>query len=1531
MKLKQIEKRNIIELSCLIALIIICVVFLSVKNRVFKESYAIEEPKFKYLSDIEYIKNSSSVGWGQITLDQNLETKYNNGLISLIVNGQQKLFLKGISAHAISTLIYDISSYNYDYLSMYYGVDASRGTNGNGVKFSIYTSKDGENWDLQTPVSPPVKKGNSEAEFLNLKLNGAKYIKLYCHNNGNATADHCVYANAKLYKEGYVEDNAPYNFIKTLEEYDEILKKNEDTILQSNELALLQRKFVSAFGFELLQGIAHLDEERKNALEWLMTDIDALRYYITGGKPTGSYVNSLNVFFKLYAAYKNDLKDTTRTEYTVLGDLYKRMMISLSLTHSANVCLWVGGNQCSDAVPRYAVYKKMRKDNILVNKVFETLNIEEMRWVMNNNIDDEEIEWLNHHIRRYPTSTMPYNIDPYRYITYRFGYNYGLAQYYDENNYDSWNEKYHLSQYNITYQAGKPKLWIVFEQGSVCGGLSKTGSNINGSLGNPSAVIGQPGHAAYLEYSETSDGKGMWSIKNNISGWTGSEKSERLLCAWGSNNWDSYYQVSYVPYAQEALNDLENYNKALETMILADLYPDQLEKLERIYEKALEYQSINMDAWVGLIRTYQKNTAKTEEDYIELARRISESLYAFPLPMFDILNLINTNLQGTKYYATYTNYIRIGLEKGKEANAENTNVLQPSITRTMANYLLGNKDYSIASFSFDGEDAGKIKLGSKFEGNGVRWDYSLDNGTTWTATSESFVQLTKEEISKITEENDIKIHIVGVNYDPANIYTIDIKKATTPTHLFGNDLENRVVGVDLTYEWRNSESDAWTSYKTASPNNLGNKALYVRIGATQTFLPSDSLTFQFTEDNQPDTRKYIPVSHLSIHAVSTEAVNNGGRAAYAIDGNYNTRYHSAWNGTDTERYIVIKLDRPVILSAVEFVPAGGGNGKIYDGTIYGSADGENWEELAKETNIRYTNQANTVEEAIANTKSFEIEEPKQVQYVKIVANRTNGNWFAARAFNLYQDITKNVHPVAGIGYSTTEPTNKEVVARLVNPSVPVTITNNNGSDTYIFKENGEFTFEFVDENGITGSAKAKVDWIDKTPPTGKVVYSTTTKTREEVVATLTDLSEEVTVKNHHADEEEENENTDPFSFTFSENGTHIFEIEDRAGNVTKIEATVSWIDLEPPTVELSYDKETLTNQDVTVTLVNESEEIKVLNNNNSKSYTFHKNGSFEFIVSDIAGNVTRITASVGWIDKTAPTANIEYNITEKTKNPVIAKLVGFSEDVIILNNDGKQEYTFMENGEFNFEIEDKAGNKNRITAKVDWIEKENKPENPGKPSEPENPSNPEEPSNPENPSNPEEPSNPENPSNPEEPSNPENPSNPEEPSNPENPSNPEEPNVPTKVWKTIINGNFSVRVKSSEENLNLKIKRLSLNEKLKAKVASNNYDYYELKLNENNETMTISFEYPSGKTIKSVYFVTDNEVLKQMEYKKTTKNEIEIETSKLGKILFVYEEEKQSTVTEEKKTEYTYLLVIIGVLAIINVVLIIDRIRRRKK
>ena len=72
-------------------------------------------------------------------------------------------------------------------------------------------------------------------------------------------------------------------------------------------------------------------------------------------------------------------------------------------------------------------------------------------------------------------------------------------------------------------------------------------------------------------------------------------------------------------------------------------------------------------------------------------------------------------------------------------------------------------------------------------------------------------------------------------------------------------------------------------------------------------------------------------------------------------------------------------------------------------------------------------------------------------------------------------------PTAEIEYSTTQPTEGEIIARLVKASEPITITNNQGKDTYTFTKNGQFAFEFVDEAGNKGTATAKVDWIKDLP------------------------------------------------------------------------------------------------------------------------------------------------------------------------------------------------------------------------------------------------------------------------------------------------------------------------------------------------------------------------------------------------------------------------------------------------------------------
>ena len=68
---------------------------------------------------------------------------------------------------------------------------------------------------------------------------------------------------------------------------------------------------------------------------------------------------------------------------------------------------------------------------------------------------------------------------------------------------------------------------------------------------------------------------------------------------------------------------------------------------------------------------------------------------------------------------------------------------------------------------------------------------------------------------------------------------------------------------------------------------------------------------------------------------------------------------------------------------------------------------------------------------------------------------------------------------ATINYSTTESTTDPVIATVTFNKEGINITNNEGKNTYEFTENGEFTFEYVDEAGRIGSITAKVDWIKK--------------------------------------------------------------------------------------------------------------------------------------------------------------------------------------------------------------------------------------------------------------------------------------------------------------------------------------------------------------------------------------------------------------------------------------------------------------------
>ncbi len=1113
---------------------------------------------FVYLSDIPYVASQSSAGWKQITMDKTTD----NTSISLRINGNPFEFSKGIFAHAKSVVVYDLTNYqNYTYFTTWYGISSHMGGNGS-VKFYIYTSEDGKTWKLETEENPEVMTGNSNAKFVKIDIRGKKYLKLYADPNGGNGQDHSLYADAKFITNDYTENVTP-----TVEEYDELLKEYEGQPIQGEyEFLLLKREFVNKAGQFILNSYAN-DSKQKETLEWLMSDKDTLNMYMMGGAPDGGYYNSLKELSRLYHAYKEDftITEKTKTGKITYGELYKKMAISLSLTHSTKVYLWMQANKSvnvSDAVERYKIFKQLHKNNQFVvsnrldqTPIFETLEIEEMRYVLNNIIDDESIVWLNEYTQQYidanPGKEQVY-LQPHYYMNYIWP-DYSRPELHDEKNKDYYNIKYGVyknredlssltgshaqwktglnyklpegeanrvngifSHYNVTWSPGTYKLWMNIEAGAVCGGISKIGSNIRGVHGMPSSVISQPGHAALIYYQQNSEGKGYWSIDNDVSGWAMSGKTERLSIrmplGWGNDSYVNGWAASYIVLAQEAINDFDAYEQAEKLIMLANVYKDDTGKYEKYLREALKVESINIDAWWELIKLYQRDHTKTEKDYYCLAEEIGEALKDFPLPMYNLINLLKANLTSQEYDFKFTILQTRLLNEGATANSETSNVLQPGITNTVAKYLLGQVDTDLASFSFDGENAGKIVLSNRFDNAGIRIDYSLNKGKKWTevyfdANEEHKIKLTKEEIESITSENDIWVHIVGTGYNEDDIFKIDITQAVVPSTISANDLENRVMGVTNVYEWRyvtlsgeDSENytpwekiditnrtvtpvSDWVSYEQENPRFTGEKYVEVRIRATGTYVPSNSQVYKFTADNQSRGRTYIPIENLSVLRASSEATGNQGHKENAIDGLMSTRWHSNYSGGDSQRFIDIEVkpneDGSLrYISGLQYVPvqSGNGNGRIRHGKMYVSNDGENWKEVAD------FNSGN----GSANTE-ITLKESVQAKYVRLqaITNWGDGrNFITAVMINLFEDLDGE-RPRAQVEYSTKDVTTEAVNVTLT-PTKKVKIKDaagnpytqdKNGNFIFKVKTNKEFRVTFEDENGKIGYADINVNWI----------------------------------------------------------------------------------------------------------------------------------------------------------------------------------------------------------------------------------------------------------------------------------------------------------------------------------------------------------------------------------------------------------------------------------------------------------------------
>lgn len=283
--------------------------------------------------------------------------------------------------------------------------------------------------------------------------------------------------------------------------------------------------------------------------------------------------------------------------------------------------------------------------------------------------------------------------------------------------------------------------------------------------------------------------------------------------------------------------------------------------------------------------------------------------------------------------------------------------------------------------------------------------------------------------------------------------------------------------------------------------------------------------------------------------------------------------------------------------------------------------------------------------------------------------------------------------------------NQDVTVKLILDGLGdrYTIINNEGKNSYSFKQNGEFTFVYEDGNSNRGFTTAKISTIDKEAPKLQIFADIVRPTNKNVYI-IVSYSDNIGIAEirHNIEDEDVIYSEGEFIYLCSENKTIEVTVIDTAGNQTLKVFDVNYIDRKIPTAEITYTPSTMTNKDVRAILMMK-ESGKILNNGGKMEYIFTQNGEFTFEFEDYAGNIGSKTAFVTWMDKIPPVVSLEYSNKEKTNKPVDVTL-NVEENSIIMNNGGSPKRTFYTNGEYTFNVRDEAGNISFIKAIVENID-----------------------------------------------------------------------------------------------------------------------------------------------------------------------------------------------------------------------------------
>lgn len=837
-------------------------------------------------------------------------------------------------------------------------------------------------------------------------------------------------------------------------------------------------------GYERLLAFANENQHNSDFLQWLLSDYETLQLFVTGGIPGGrtwledgaDYIRSIEQFMAIAREHADDITPGKTAEADRL--VYKKMMISAALGMTDNTRLWTGtGYPTADVVQRYEIVKTLRANAGTYHfqkELFDQLAVENMRWVFENRISNEEIPWLaNYTLAEYPDNEGK-RLNAYSYVEYRMDHDkndgYSNALFYDhralyervtgwpsENGTPGavveggWAKKYRFVYDDANFPNANPtdefylsnsedptekkiRLWIPFEKGGVCGAVSKTCENLNGIVGVPAAVGGQPAHAACPTYSlveDKTDGavpgtkKPKYVIQNDSgASWLrlGGIEQNHLPCNWqqvhqqvnGADGKPTMLSTrwgdgSFILMAQDALNDMDAYTKAWELRQLADVQDSTDEKMKAI-DAALAVQPFNWDVLVAKIEL-SKQKGMTGDEWVALAEKIAKDCEQYPYPMQSFMVRIEQEAADELATVRIENTRIETLERATEFTEKD--MVQWEAAADTARRLLGKFSTAMFSFSFDGEKAGVLELGPQFSGT-VPWRYSVDGGSTWVDITDNRheAQLSADEVARITAEDDIKIRIIGVN----ETYAIDISEGSAPTGYTANQAERRI----FTAEGRDPSSievlrdGTWTKLSEDMTFAAG-EDVALRSAATGTSLASEQVAVHFEDKYAVEGTKVVPSAELALAGASS--YNGSEKPERAIDGYLGTDqfWHNSYAG-DPEAWIAIDLGRERTLTHIDYWNRGwrtngmlrSGEVLVADETAAVSAEGvPDASAFSKVKDFSFDWMNDPVFPQGGQQRRITLDAPVKARYVMIKAGDTfsggaNGKHFTASEFQFFE-------------------------------------------------------------------------------------------------------------------------------------------------------------------------------------------------------------------------------------------------------------------------------------------------------------------------------------------------------------------------------------------------------------------------------------------------------------------------------------------------------------------------------------------------